>query len=88
MVPQWDRSVNAGLIEAFESLPFGPERLLETMVLGSHSWAPRNATFQLGALCLTAPPTPCRSSFTSFTERLDLHQQARINFYTCRLYGR
>ena len=34
MVPQWDRSVNAGLIEAFESLPFGPERLLETMVFG------------------------------------------------------
>jgi hypothetical protein len=34
MVPQWDRPVNARLIEAFESLLFGPERYLEIVVSG------------------------------------------------------
>src|ERR1022692_2440019 len=52
--------------------------------------APRNATFQLRRSLLKAPPTPPPNIAhrTSSTAHLDLHQQARINFYTCWLYGR
>jgi len=32
--------------------------------------------------------TPSRPRRLSFTGHLDLHPQARIKFYTCRLYGR
>jgi hypothetical protein len=50
MVPQWDRSVNAGLIEAFGSLPFGPERLLETMVFGEPILGPQELCFPTAIL--------------------------------------
>jgi len=56
MVPQWDRSVNARLIEAFGSAPFGPESSWKPWFPGSQFPKPQTGFEHLPARSKLSEP--------------------------------